>query len=471
MAVAALSLTATNLFPVDMSQVKEAPAELKAMLINQQISKLKASTKLVNPVTKASDLVGGYTWTYEQASTRHQNPDSVETTATGTVPAAIYDADDEAGTVKMAGLFDGAVEATLNLSSYSVPVLEVEAQAAAYSSSYGECNVRGIFYFEGNSVNAAGWYYTTLTFFIFEDQIIEASNVWIVRVIKEGQYANYSLTPYWKPSSIMDIDDASNAVMDYTYNFPFTSVLQITEDENCKLTINNFSGIANVNPVYFTLAEDHTWAADETVLFTNTNGSYVLHGYDANGTTTDTRYIQLTGTGDETTLTFGTAWTGYDATTNYWLGNRTDGVIKLVTGEFVYPVTPAPEPIITLDTEFGTYNEAQTVHVTVENMPEGGSIKYQLEPSTAKAEWMDYNDETGIEITESSLLTVAVFDANGEELTSIEGEYTISPSTAIETISATAASNTWYNLQGVKFNGKPAAPGIYINGGKKVIIK
>ena len=43
--------------------------------------------------------------------------------------------------------------------------------------------------------------------------------------------------------------------------------------------------------------------------------------------------------------------------------------------------------------------------------------------------------------------------------------------TAIETISTSAVDNTWYNLQGVKFNGKPSVPGIYINGGKKVIVK
>lgn len=44
--------------------------------------------------------------------------------------------------------------------------------------------------------------------------------------------------------------------------------------------------------------------------------------------------------------------------------------------------------------------------------------------------------------------------------------------TAVETINTTnTVDNTWYNLQGVKFNGKPAAAGIYINGGKKVIIK
>ncbi|MDY6292918.1 MAG: hypothetical protein SPL78_02285 [Bacteroidales bacterium] len=43
--------------------------------------------------------------------------------------------------------------------------------------------------------------------------------------------------------------------------------------------------------------------------------------------------------------------------------------------------------------------------------------------------------------------------------------------TAIESISTEKADNTWYNMQGVKFNGKPAVPGIYINGGKKVIVR
>ena len=42
---------------------------------------------------------------------------------------------------------------------------------------------------------------------------------------------------------------------------------------------------------------------------------------------------------------------------------------------------------------------------------------------------------------------------------------------AIETIATDKQDNNWYNLQGVKFNGMPSVPGIYINNGKKVIIK
>ena len=44
--------------------------------------------------------------------------------------------------------------------------------------------------------------------------------------------------------------------------------------------------------------------------------------------------------------------------------------------------------------------------------------------------------------------------------------------TGISTIAAEQRNdNAWYNLQGIKLNDIPTAPGIYINNGKKVIIK
>ncbi len=43
--------------------------------------------------------------------------------------------------------------------------------------------------------------------------------------------------------------------------------------------------------------------------------------------------------------------------------------------------------------------------------------------------------------------------------------------TGIDNITVDSQSNEWYNLNGQKLNGKPVVPGIYINGGKKVIVK
>jgi hypothetical protein len=42
---------------------------------------------------------------------------------------------------------------------------------------------------------------------------------------------------------------------------------------------------------------------------------------------------------------------------------------------------------------------------------------------------------------------------------------------AISTIAVDSQSNEWYNLNGQKLSGKPSVPGIYINGGKKVVVK
>ena len=135
-------------------------------------------------------------------------------------------------------------------------------------------------------------------------------------------------------------------------------------------------------------------------------------------------------------------------------------------------VIPVPDPVITVDVAFGTYTEAQTVHVTVENMPEDGVIVYQLVPSSSKEEWTNYDDATGIVVDQSAALTVAVLDAEGEELARLEGEYVIDTQTGIATIGIDGYdNNAWYNLNGQKLNGKPVAPGIYINGGKKVVVK
>ena len=43
--------------------------------------------------------------------------------------------------------------------------------------------------------------------------------------------------------------------------------------------------------------------------------------------------------------------------------------------------------------------------------------------------------------------------------------------TGIDNIAVDSQSNEWYNLNGQKLNGKPTTPGIYINGGKKVIVR
>ncbi len=42
---------------------------------------------------------------------------------------------------------------------------------------------------------------------------------------------------------------------------------------------------------------------------------------------------------------------------------------------------------------------------------------------------------------------------------------------SLDLTGSTAKAGTWYSLCGLRLNGKPAAPGIYINNGRKIVIK
>ena len=120
-----------------------------------------------------------------------------------------------------------------------------------------------------------------------------------------------------------------------------------------------------------------------------------------------------------------------------------------------------PEPVITVTPDFGEYEGAQTVFVTVENMPENAAVFYnfvEAEPAQGaprKAEgdiiWNEYDATKGILVEKSGLLTIAINDATGLEITSIEGEYTITNDvTAVENVNAgkAVASVRYYNAAG-----------------------
>ena len=59
-------------------------------------------------------------------------------------------------------------------------------------------------------------------------------------------------------------------------------------------------------------------------------------------------------------------------------------------------------------------------------------------------------------------------------LNSVIGDETLTltpGSNAIDSVTADEAADVWCTLSGVKLDGKPTAPGIYICGGRRVVIK
>ena len=80
-------------------------------------------------------------------------------------------------------------------------------------------------------------------------------------------------------------------------------------------------------------------------------------------------------------------------------------------------------------------------------------------------------DGANFRIEEGGTYNLEILESQLDKASSYALRVTKSQPEAIETVATDKQDNTWYNLQGVKFNGQPSAPGIYINGGKKVIIR
>ncbi len=312
----------------------------------------RASKRITTPVKKASDLVGSYNWSYRTAEDIAPTADGIATFSTGSKVVRIYDANDDNGTFKIAGMFDGILTAKLDASTttvntYGAPLIIVDKNLVAAWNQYygGGYQVRGVCY----NPNTGGYFYTQLRAFIYDDEIEWVDNIWMVKYAGASSSGTSTLIgPMIKPGSTMTANDVANGVMTYHYDdFDFGSALHISENASYVVSIDNFADIA-VNPVTIKLAKDKTWKADKVVLYSNDNGSFVLYGL-----TGDNVLSQLTGTGTTNTLTSSTHWTAEDPHTEFWTGDCEPFTITLLEGKFVYPGQSNPEPALYL---LGSFN-------------------------------------------------------------------------------------------------------------------
>ena len=186
---------------------KQAPAGLLVKRAEAKAHRAGAKKKVNAPASVASDLMGGYTWTCNVAQDLNEATQSTEKNN-----VVIYDADDNTGTFKIAGMFDAPVTARFEAGSGGwLPIFSSEStftidqdQAVVYTSKYGKCKVMGLFYYEGDEEYPADWYYTDIDGTVNDDGTLSFDEeVWFYRVILEGEFADYYLTPVWMPGSAM----------------------------------------------------------------------------------------------------------------------------------------------------------------------------------------------------------------------------------------------------------------------------
>lgn len=376
-AVAALSMTAANYLttaqeaqmgtPVKMENMKKATPELMQKMEAKWASKLKATPNF--PATTVDDLVGGYDYVYRQyTGGLTTQPDTLDANSRDQEDnidlVAINKIDDS--NIRITGMFLFPVQAEMGTSGNYTTFTIDDSQTVYYHSSYGACNLVGVWYYEGDDTYSAGWYYGDITGFIIDEGIIFDTDVNFYMIISSGTYANYRLGWIYEPGSYMLPDTDYNALMTYSYTSSAASSAGLTptydypvivsEDENYVVTVENFGGVADADKsITLTLAEDHTWAAaEDQVLGTTDNGDFVLYGTDGSS------LYQLTGTGTETVLTFDSDWTGITES-SYWYGQRGAATItRLDDDVFVYP-TAEPEHAYYLIGGFNNWDQNNMV--------------------------------------------------------------------------------------------------------------
>ena len=270
-------------------------------------------------------IVGDYVWENKTASQRAEDPSTLE--ATDGMSAVSIAKGTEEGTIVISGMFPYDLTATVDLTTGEITI---PIQAAG-SSSYGAYNVRGLFYYAGDETYQAGWYYDNLYATVGEDGVITLDDTeYIQRILTEGDYAGYSLTPYWLPGSTLT---PANGEMSWGEGEAEEKVPVILEQsaDGKTVVVKNFGDFgATVN---VTMNPDLTFAIPSQVVYQTSSATYKTYAATADDIAGET----IEGTGTEDALTFGSNWTAWDGGTS-WFGSIAPATIKYTDGtKFAYP--------------------------------------------------------------------------------------------------------------------------------------
>ena len=173
----------------------EAPVAMNAKQANFGLKKqVQTRARAQKRAVAAANLEGTYLWEYKTANERAVDPDTIETES-GSVYVTIAAASDS--TVTISGMFDSDLTAVVKDS-----VLIINRQKAG-TSSYGDYDIAGLFYYPGDEQYEAGWYNGAIYGNINKDGVISFDDYWFIRILTTGSYVGASLTPYWVAGSTL----------------------------------------------------------------------------------------------------------------------------------------------------------------------------------------------------------------------------------------------------------------------------
>ena len=318
--------------PVDQlmapGQIKQAPASLQKKFAK------KAATR-----RSASDYIGDYTWDYETASETSTDLKTLETSK-GSAHVTIS-AGTEENTLIISGMFTQDLTASVEEDEDGEYISIARGQKGG-TSSYGDYNVYGLFYYEGDEQYDAGWYYGNIYGSIEKGGIISITP-WIVRVLTGGQYDGYRLTPYWvtgstltptEPLTVVELPEGLT-IEEYTMTYEYQGS-QAAKMVNVAVDGNDvyFQGLSEYIPeAWVKGTKDGNTVTFAAMQYVGTYSGYTSFAF-YNGDAVFTY--------DATADTYSAEGNIYGVLgERYYDGNYTDPVLKKVKEVAAMPANPA----------------------------------------------------------------------------------------------------------------------------------
>ena len=261
------------------------------------------------------------------------------TPSLGATPVSVAKVDDN--TIAISGFVSGATNAVLATVDVATGTLSIEIGQELYETNYGPvvlANAQGDGPLNGNIGN---------------DGCIYINSLWYDIIGGSGQYAGYMQSgkiyfSYVAPvSGTMTWTDNNNADK---------SVDVYVEQNDAKTaTVYNFGGFETA--INVSMKADSTFAIDNQIVYSNSDDSYVVTGFNEAGSDLGS----LVGTGTASTLTFDRCWTILSPTTGRSIYMQQPATISLIGNQtFAYPVIPdvAAMPASSKVVKVDAYNAA-----------------------------------------------------------------------------------------------------------------
>jgi len=361
---------------VQLAQKLNLKQASREMLGKVQSSRARAPKKAV----AAADLVGDYTWEYQQANESSTDLESLETTV-GSAHVTI--AESETG-LTISGMFSNDLEATIVSDEESGDWIVIAGGQIAGTTSYGDYVINGMFYYEGDDEKEAGWYFSDIHGQILEDGSIYFVD-WMCRVLSGGDYDGYSLTPYFVEGSTLTASEPLTVV---TVPEGVEILPYVLAADNTSASVNvavdgndvYFQGMSNYIPeAWVKGTKDGNTVTFPQMQYMGEYGSYGSSFFFYNGETVFTY--------DEEAKTYSAEGQVFGVLADrYYDGNYTNPVLKPVVEKAAMPANPEITAL-----QNGDYGWYFNFNVPAEDVDGDGLL-------TSKLYYMIYTDIEG-EIT------------------------------------------------------------------------